>query len=104
MFSKVEVLNGGNVLEVIDNYNQLSALLLDAHAQVPPTLINTSLNMTKGCNDTLGTIAGLTVGAGVSKFYTTTLLGSIQNIEFHANMIRLEPEVVSMIDSNENTT
>ena len=74
-FQKVEVLHGGNVLEVIDNYHQLSALLLDA--QVPPTLRNTSLNMTKGCNATLGTIAGLTQTTGASRYYTTTLLSGI---------------------------
>ena len=148
-FQKVEVLHGGNVLEVIDNYHQLSALLL--HAQVPsvPTLHNTSLNMTKGCNATLGTIVGLTQTTGASRYYTTTLLSGIvgslarnyipvnelqesiqiritlvgiaqttwnvipnpntsaavtfSNIEFHANMIRVGPEVMSMIRSTEYT-
>ena len=145
LFSKVEVLHGGNVLEVIDNYHQLSSLLLDA--QVDPTLRNTSFNMTKGCNATLGTIAGSSQTTGVSRYYTTKLISgivgslarnyipvnelqgsiqiritivgyaqtmwnvaptadpqfTIQNIEFHANMIRLSPDVMSMIRSNEYT-
>ena len=152
LFQKVEILHGGAVLETIDNYHQLSHILLDA--QVPPNLRNTSLNMTKGCNATLGTIAGVGPsghGGANPVYYTTTLIsgivgslcrgylpvndlnGSIQiritivspsqvtwdtaapatptaannvtlsNIEFHCNMIRLDPSVMSMIRSPEYT-
>ena len=145
-FQKVEVLHGGTVLEVIDNYHQLSSLLLDS--QVPTNLRNTSYNMTKGCNATAGTIAGVAIAANGSRYYTTTLIsgivgslarnyipvnelqGSIQiritivgiaqttwvtaaataspaftidNIEFHANMIRVAPDVMNMIRSREYT-
>ena len=74
LFQKVEVLHAGNVLEVIDNYHQLSSILLDA--QVPPTLRNTSLNITKGCHATLGTLAGLTHTIN-SRYYTPTLISGI---------------------------
>ena len=47
LFQKIEILPGGAVLETIDNYHQLSALLLDA--QVDTSVRCTSLNTTKGC-------------------------------------------------------
>ena len=51
-------------------------MLLDA--QVTSTLRNTSLNMTKGCNDTLGTIAGIgPITQGNSSYFTTTLPSGI---------------------------
>ena len=148
LFQRVEILHGGCVLESIDNYNQLSHVLLDS--QVPPNLRNTSLNMTKGCHATLGTIGGVgPLTHGNSAYYTTTLIsgicgslcrgylpvndlsGSVQiritlvklnqtkwdvapastadavvtfsNIEFHCNMIRLDPSVMSMVRSPEYT-
>ena len=76
LLQEVEVLHGGNVLEVIDNYHQLSALLLDA--QVPPTLRNTSLHRTKECSAALGTIAGVRpLTHGNSAYYTTTLISGL---------------------------
>ena len=45
LLQKLKVLQAGNVLESIDNYNQLSALLLDS--QVDPGVHCTSLKRTK---------------------------------------------------------
>ena len=147
LFQKVEVLHAGNVLEVIDNYHQLSHLLLDS--QVDPSLRNTSYNITKGYNQTYGDIKGTTYTTATTAYFTTTLLsgivgslarnyipvnelqGSIQiritlvgvaqttwnpipnpntnvavtvsNLEFHANMILLSPDVMSMIRAPEYT-
>ena len=44
---KLEVLHAGNVLETIDNYQQLSAILIDT--QVDASAWVSSLNMTVGC-------------------------------------------------------
>ena len=62
---KVEILHAGNVLETIDNYGTLTAIMLDC--QVDASVRNTSLNMTKGCSSGYGQIAGPTLnksGAG----------------------------------------
>ena len=142
-FSKVEVLHGGHVLEVIDNYNQLSHLLLDS--QVDPSVRNTSLNMNKGCNQTYSVKKGATLAKSATGYYFTTTLISgtvdllarnyipvndlqegiqiiialvpllqtsrdaaptvaastltVSNIKFHANTIKLSPEVMPMVRS-----
>ena len=136
-------------MEVVDNYQQLSAFLLDA--QVDQSSRITGLNMTMGCGTTTATPSlGSTFGAAGDKWYSITLLsgivgslarnyipvndiqGSIQiritlshynqlgkwttelhtkddncidvkSIEFHANMIKLSPEVMSMRRSPEYT-
>ena len=146
---KLEVLHAGNVLETIDNYQQLSAIMIDT--QVDASARVSSLNMTAGCG-TDGDARGARIenGAANGKWFSLTLLsgivgslsrnyipvndlqGSIQiritfsdykqvgkwdtnlntgsndaikfsNIEFHANMIKLGPEVLSMIRTQEYT-
>ena len=72
---KIEVLHGGNVLEVIDNYHQLSHLLLDS--QVDLSLRNTALSLTKGCNLTYGEIRGGTIATPGTQYFTPTLLSGI---------------------------
>ena len=81
--------------------------------------------MTKGCNASFATIAESSQTIGVNRFYTTTLISgivgslarnyirvnelhanpvfTIQFIEFHANMICLGSEVMSMIRSPKYT-
>lgn len=144
-FQKLEILHGGAVLETIDNYHQLSHLLLDA--QVDLSSRNTQYSLTKGCNLSYGEIKGTPIATTATRYFTTTLIssivgslarsyipvndlqGSIQiritivgnkgvtwaaaptanpaftisNIEFHCNMIKLSPEVMSMIRSPEYT-
>ena len=76
LFQKIEVLHGGNVLGVFDNYNQLSHMLLDA--QVHPSVHNTSLNMSKGCKQMYGSIKGATLAKAATGYYfTTTLISGI---------------------------
>ena len=149
VISKLEVLHAGNVLETVDNYPQLSALLLDTQID-QSTRIN-GLNLTMGCGTTLNAPGlGAALAANGSNWYSITLLSgivgslarnyipvndlqgsiqiritlahwnqigiwstalaadsdaaiSIQNIEFHANMIKLSPEVMAMIRSPEYT-
>ena len=72
---KIEVLHGGNVLEVIDNYHQRSHLLLDS--QVDLSLRNTALSLTKGCNLTYGEIRGGTIATPGTQYFTPTLLSGI---------------------------
>ena len=131
---KLEVLHAGNVLEQINSYGQLSAMLLDC--QVDPKIRYRSLNATKGCcTVATSTAAYSTINTTNSAVYTITFIsgivgslcrnyipvsdleGSLQirvtlalatrvgkwsdapnngessltfdNIEFHANMIRL---------------
>jgi len=148
---KVEILHAGNVLETIDNYATLGAIMLDC--QVEPSVRNTSLNMTQGCSGTYAAIAGPTLnksGAGSTAFYSLTLhsgicgslcrsyipvfelQGSLQlritfansnqfgawaaaptttsnsnfkfnNIEFHANMIKLSEPILEMVKAQNYT-
>ena len=73
---KLEVLHAGNVLETIDNYQQLSAILIDT--QVESSARKTNLNMTVGCsatNNLLGTT--ITNGAANGKWFSITLLSGI---------------------------
>ena len=51
LFQKLEVLHAGNVLETVDNYAQLSALLLDS--QVDQSSRINGLNMTMGTGTSL---------------------------------------------------
>ena len=149
---KVEVLHAGNVLETIDNYGTLSAIMLDC--QVDTSIRNTSINMTKGCSGTVGAIAGPSQAklgdATANRYYSLTLLsgicgslcrnyipvfelqGSLQlritfansyqfgpwsavpttasnsnfkfnNIEFHANMIKLSEPILEMVKAQNYT-
>ena len=144
---KCEILHAGNVLETIDNYQQLSAILIDT--QVESSARKTNLNMTVGCSST-NNLLGVNIANAGSAWFSITLLsgivgslarnyipvndlqGSIQirvtlssyyqvgkwttdlavasnaamtfsNIEFHANMIKLSPEVMSMVRTSEYT-
>ena len=71
-FQKLEVMHAGNLLECIDNYQQLSAMLMDS--QVDSSIRNTCFNMSKGSNvDSTAT----TINHGVSVWYSTTLISGI---------------------------
>jgi hypothetical protein len=50
-------------------------LLLDA--QVDPSLRNTALSLTKGCNYTYGYIKGAQIATAGTQYFTTTLLSGI---------------------------
>ena len=73
----MEVLHAGNVLEVVDNYQQLSAFYL-FYTQVDQSARITSLNMTMGCGTTTDTPAlGSEFNATADKWYSITLLSAI---------------------------
>ena len=76
VISKLEVLHAGNVLETVDNYGQLSALLLDS--QVDQSSRVNGLNMTMGCGTSLTAPGqGSPLGAAGSNWYSITLLSGI---------------------------
>ena len=77
LFSRIEVCHNNQVIELIDNYDLLSSLLLDT--QVSAIDRAQCLSITKGCHATAGTMTGQTVthGAANGKYYTTTLLSGV---------------------------
>ena len=149
LIQKLEVLQAGNVLEVVDNYPQLSALLLDTQEEHSARI--SGLNLTMGCGTTLDQPGlGETFGAPGDRYYSVSLLSvicgslacnfvavndlqgsikiritlshwnqighwttalaadsdaalNVRNIEYHANMVKLSPHVLSMVRSPEYT-
>ena len=65
-------MHAGNLLECIDNYQQLSAMLMDS--QVDSSIRNTCFHMSKGSNvDSTAT----TINPAGTKWFSTTLISGI---------------------------
>ena len=76
LVQRCEILHAGNVLETIDNYPQLSALLIDC--QVEQSARITGLNLTMGCGTTLDAPGlGESFPANGDRYYSITLLSGI---------------------------
>ena len=147
VIKKLDVLHAGNLVESVDNYGNLAAMLMDC--QVDQSARITSLNVTQGAGTTLAEPAvGESFPAAGDRYYSVTLLSgivgslcrsyipvndlqgslqiritlahwneigkyttalavdsdaalSIRNVQFHCNMIKLSPHVLSMIRSPE---
>ena len=71
-FQKLEVMHAGNLLECIDNYQQLSAMVMDS--QEDSSIRNTCFHMSKGSNvDSTAT----TINPAGTKWFSTTLISGI---------------------------
>ena len=79
IFRRLDVYHGSNVLEQIDQYGNLSNLLLDS--QVHPVDRAYQWNILKGTSGTVGTRTGsslaLAAAGNTSQYYTTTLLSGV---------------------------
>ena len=82
IFRRLEVYQGSNVLEQIDQYNNLSSMLMNS--QISPIDRAYQWSVLKGTHTTLGTKTGLSTGTlnpnnatTVSNYYTTTLLSGV---------------------------